>query len=140
MKKLIYTTALFSLMAIFTACEKSEPITASKTDYYYSLKGQAQVNLDVQIYRVNNQEEGSCIGTFITCSNKDFDYLLEVDRGLPFDISSLDNLDSLKFNIDVEFTGISYNCSNSYKKPSVYGNGEIVEIQQLNITRIQQLD
>ena len=141
MKNLVYATALFSMMALFTACEKSEPISSNtKSDYYYSLKGKKMVNMDVQFHKVDNPEQGNCLGTFITCSNKDFEYLLEVDGGLPSEISSLEDLESRKFNVDIEFTGISYNCNNSYKKPSGYGNGNPVEIQQLKITRIKILE
>jgi hypothetical protein len=141
MKNLVYTAVLFSLMALFTACEKNESISANtKSDYYYSLKGKTMVNMDVQFHQVENQEQGNCLGTFITCSNKDFDYLLEVDGGLPAEISSLEDIELRKFNIDIEFTGISYNCTNSYKKPSGYGDGSPVEIQQLKVTRIKILE
>lgn len=137
MKKLVQITIMSSLMVFFMSCTKETPeIKASKTDYHYSLKGKQHLQMKAKIYEVDHTNPGSCTGIFVECTTQHFDYSIEIADGLPDDLLDDENLEEKQFIVDIEYTGISYNCTNGYKKP---GNSEHpVEIQQIKILQIKE--
>jgi len=139
MKNLIYITLFSSLAVFFMACEKETPeIQASKTDYYYSLKGKKHMQMKAQIYEVDHTNPGTCTGIFVKCKTQHFEYLLEIADGLPEELQSNENLENMDFILDMEYTGISYNCTNGFKKPSNFDKQHPVEIQQIRILKIEE--
>jgi hypothetical protein len=121
------------------SCTKeTSEIKASKTDYHYSLKGKKHMQMKAKIYEVDHTNPGTCTGVFVECTTQGFDYLIEISDGLSEELLTNENLEDMQFVLDIEYTGISYNCTSGFKKPSDFDKEHPVEIQQIKILQIRQ--
>ena len=136
MKKLTYILAAFFGLSVLVGCQKETTISTEdpRTDYFYSLKGEKHAHVKVEIYKISEEDEGTCAGYFIKPISEHFDFIIEINQGMPDDILNAEDLEGMSFEVDFTFTGIAYNCNKAYKKPGS-GNGHPVEIQQVEVTR-----
>lgn len=137
MKKLIYILAVVFGTTTLVGCQKEEtPQTSNDaTSYFYSMKGQKFEKIQAEVYEVDRRDEGMCEGFFIKPLNHHFDFIVEIDGGLPQEILSDTNLKYMEFDMDLEFLGVAYNCKRSYKTEPEGGRGYPVEIQKATISR-----
>ncbi len=140
MKKLIYIVAVLFAVTSWVGCQKETSVTEDPhTSYFYSLKGDRESKLITRIYEIKENEDAECAGYFIESLDKNFDFIIEVSDGIPADILNDTNLLEMEFEIDLEFTGIAYNCKRSYKVEPGGSRGYPVEIQQATILRFTEI-
>lgn len=141
MKKFIYVLAVIVGASTLVGCEKESPESDySPTNYYYSLKGEKESAVLVEIYKVENLSTEKCAGLFIRPLNKHFDFIIEIESGMPEEMLNASNLDSTQFELDIEFLGIAYNCQRSYKTDPGQGRGYPVEIQKVKVMQYEKKD
>jgi hypothetical protein len=137
MKKLVSIMTIAFSVLFFTACEKQNLNTNNdQSDYYLTKKGQKKTNLEVHIYKVNENDDGNCTGYFLSPTDTKFNYLIEVVDGIPESILNNSDMETMSSILDIEYLGIAYNCNQSFKKPTS-GKSSPVEIQQVKVTKIE---
>lgn len=140
MKNLKFLLALTAVVTFMVSCTKDDPIVGNPaTSYYYSMKGEKLTEMQVEFYHVFESEDGTCAGLFVKPTNEKFDFIIEVGWGLPENLSNNPDLEEMQFMVDVEFTGVAYNCTSAYKRPANYGDGNPEEIQQVKIIKLVEL-
>ena len=141
MKKLIYILAVVFVTTSLVGCQKDTPESNnSPTNYYYSLKGEKESAVLVEIYKIEGLNAEKCAGLFIRPLNKHFDFIIEIESGMPEGMLTASNLDSTQFELDIEFLGIAYNCKRSYKTDPKPGKGYPVEIQKVKVMQYEKKD
>lgn len=136
MKKIIYILAVVFLTTSLVGCQKETLETEDPhTSYFYSLKGEKHAHIKAEIYESSESGEASCAGYFINPLNEHFDFIIEIEGGIPEEILNDPNLNEMEFDLDIEFLGLAYNCNRSYKTEPDVNKGYPVEIQKAKITR-----
>ncbi|MGB1004014.1 MAG: hypothetical protein ACPGVC_07290 [Salibacteraceae bacterium] len=137
MKKLTYIFTTLLAVLVLASCQKETPTTeVDQTDYFYSMKGEKRSQITGEIYTILDSDVGTCEGIFFKPTNQYFDFVIELTDGIPSTIMEDENLSQMKFELDIEFTGIAYNCNRSYKRIGGNPSGHPVEIQQAVATRV----
>ena len=136
MKKLIYILAVILITTSLVGCQKEETPQSNNdaTSYFYSMKGEQFEKIQAEVYEVDHLDAGTCEGFFIKPLNHHFDFIVEIDGGLPDEVLQDSNLSSMEFEVDLEFTGVAYNCKRSYKTEPGENRGYPVEIQKVTIS------
>ncbi|MFT4754399.1 MAG: hypothetical protein ACI9GM_001315 [Salibacteraceae bacterium] len=137
MKKLAYILAPIFVLLVLGSCQKeSNTQDDPRTDYYKSMKGEQHDAVKVEIYHVLDSDQGDCQGYFIRPTSEYFDFIIEVGGGVPDSILNNEDLENMRFELDFEFTGVSYNCTKTYKRIGDQPKGQPVEIQQVMVSRV----
>tara|TARA_R110002050_G_scaffold195593_2_gene330475 strand:+ start:17007 stop:17429 length:423 start_codon:yes stop_codon:yes gene_type:complete len=139
MKNFIQISSFFLFFLCFCSCKKESIATDnSPTSYLHSKKGEVKKNMKAGIYRIANNDFGTCEGYFLRPNTGENDYLIQISSGISDSILSLPDLGSHEFMVDIEYLGVAYNCTQSFKKPTNYSKSHPIEIQQVKITRIEK--
>ncbi len=142
MKKLIYILVVVFATTSLVGCQKEDTPESSNdaTSYFYSMKDQQFEKVITQIYEIDRRNEEMCEGFFIQPLNQHFDFIVEIEGGLPEEILRDTSLAQMEFEVDLVFTGVAYNCKRSYKTEPNDARGYPVEIQKARITKYSRIN
>ena len=137
MKKFAVILGFITTGLLLGSCEKQNLSVANSTsDYYLTKKGEKQLNIRATIYQIPVDEPGQCPGSFLKPIDLELPYLIEITGGVPDSVLYSSEVSEMEYLIDISFLGESYNCNQTFKKPTS-GNSSPIEIQQVVVTRIE---
>lgn len=141
MKTAIKITAMLFFLTFIIGCQKENSESLNESIELVNYKGEKHSAIEVEIHHYGPDQTGNCEGFFITPINKSFDFMIEIESGIPDELKASGDFQNRHYMIDFEFTGSHYACNQQYKTSGPGNDNHLhpFEVQRMKITKMEPM-